>query len=77
MERRDEEFERVAEEQRTTKEEARRQGVGAPEPGVEPAAPSYADETGVTDLGVGEPRVPAPLVGDSSFGDRPAGRAEP
>lgn len=74
---RDEEFERVAEEQRTTKAEAQRQGVGTPEPGVEPAAPSYADESGTSDLGVGEPRVPAPLVGDRSFGDRPAGRAEP
>jgi hypothetical protein len=77
VEGRDEEFERVAEEQRTTKEAARRQGVGTPEPGVEPAAPSYADETGVTDLGVGEPRVPAPLVGDRSFGTRSAGRAGP
>ena len=77
MERRNEKDERIAEEQRTTKEEARRQGVGTPEPGVEPAAPSYADETGVTDLGVGEPRVPAPLVGDRSFGARSAGRAGP
>jgi hypothetical protein len=77
VERRSEEFERVTKEQRTTKEEARRQGIGTPESGAEPDAPSYADETGTADLGVGEPRVPAPLVGDRSFGAQSAGRAGP
>ena len=54
----------VRERQRATIGDARRQGIGAPEPGAELPARSYADPTGVTDLGVAEPIVPEPLTGD-------------
>lgn len=40
--------------ERTTIEEARRRGGAG---GVEPDAPSFADDTGTTDLGVNEPVV--------------------
>ncbi|CAA9523180.1 MAG: hypothetical protein AVDCRST_MAG73-306 [uncultured Thermomicrobiales bacterium] len=62
--------EKVVEAQRTTKAEARQQGIGAPEPGAEPSARSYPDETGVADLGVGEPVV-SPAVRDDP-GPRPS-----
>ena len=50
--------------QRATKEQARGEGIGQPPPGEEPPARDYADETGVTDLGQGEPVVPEPLRGE-------------
>jgi hypothetical protein len=60
MENRDEEFDKVAKAQRTTKAEARHQGIGAPDEGLELPARSYPDATGVADLGVDEPVLPAP-----------------
>src|SRR5688500_13204223 len=60
MDRRNREFERVAEAQRTTKGEARAEGIGVPDRGTELPARSYADETGVADLGVDEPVVSPP-----------------
>ena len=70
MDHRDAEFEQVAEAQRTTKAEARRQEGGAPDPGIEVPARSYPDPTGVADLGVDEPVV-SPQLED----DRPPGTA--
>jgi hypothetical protein len=59
MDKRDEEVKRVAEAQRTTKAEARRRGIGTPEPGTDLPARSYTDGSGVADLGVDEPALPA------------------
>lgn len=50
--------ERIQKRERTTIDEAREQGTGEPEPGIDPAVPSYADPGGVSDLGVDEPVVP-------------------
>jgi hypothetical protein len=44
--------------ERTTIDEARKQGIGTPEEGIEPTVPSYTDPGGVSDLGVDEPVVP-------------------
>jgi hypothetical protein len=44
--------------ERTTIDEARQQGIGTPEEGMEPTVPSYTDPGGVSDLGVDEPVVP-------------------
>ena len=60
------EREHTAEAQRTTKSEARSQGVGAAEPGTELPARSYPDESGVADLGVDEPVLTAPRTGTDS-----------
>lgn len=49
--------------ERTTVDEAREQGIGEPEEGIDPAVPSYTDRGGVSDLGVDEPVVPKPLRG--------------
>ena len=57
-------FEEVAEQQRTTKEEATAEGIGTPEPGVQLPARSYADPSGVADLGVDEPVLSPPLAAD-------------
>jgi hypothetical protein len=50
--------------QRATIDEARDEGIGEPEDGVELAVPSYADTGGVADLGVDEPVVPKDAQGD-------------
>jgi hypothetical protein len=42
---------------RETKDDARRQADA--DAGLELPAPDHEDDSGVTDLGVGEPRVPA------------------
>ena len=72
MDRRDEEFERVAAAQRTTKAEARRQGIGTPDAGVEPPARSYPDASGVADLGVDEP-----VLSPSPAADGPRSDSDP
>ena len=51
--------------ERTTIEEAGKQGLGEPEEGVELSVPTYTDSGGVSDLGVDEPVVPGPLPGDA------------
>lgn len=51
--------------QRTTIDEARDEGIGEPEDGLEPTVPSYTDTGDVSDLGVDEPVVPRHLQGDS------------
>ena len=58
MDRRSREFKRLADTHRTTKDDARSEGIGSAEPGIELPARSYLDETGVADLGVDEPTVP-------------------
>ena len=65
------------ERERTTIDEARRQGIGEPEPGEEPVVPSYADtdERDVSDLGVEEPVVPEELRGEEP--DEPAEDDQP
>jgi hypothetical protein len=49
---------------RTTKDDARR--LAEAELGLEPPAPDHEDESGVTDLGVREPRVPNDLDSSST-----------
>jgi hypothetical protein len=74
MARRERTFEEVAEKQRTTKDEAGREGIGIPEPGVEFPARSYPDPTGVADLGVDEPVLNPPVAeNDPGPGSRPTG----
>jgi hypothetical protein len=68
MDRRSREFERVAEIERTTKEEAQAEGIGHAEQGIELPARSYHDETGVADFGVDEPNL-APTTRDSGEAD--------
>ena len=53
----------IQEQERTTVDEAREQGIGQPEEGIELKAPSYADPGGVADLGADEPVVPPRLRG--------------
>ena len=55
----------IEETQRTTIDEAREEGIGKPEGGLEPTVPSYTDTGDVSDLGVEEPIVPRHLQGDS------------
>lgn len=65
--------------ERTTIDEAREQGLGEAEEGVEPTVPTYTDSGGVSDLGVDEPVVPGPLRGDPSSepeGDVEVGRRD-
>ncbi|HEV2127927.1 MAG TPA: hypothetical protein VGR22_04840 [Thermomicrobiales bacterium] len=50
--------ERVQKRERTTIDEARAEGIGEPEEGIEPAVPTYTDRGDVSDLGVDEPVVP-------------------
>ena len=57
--------EEIQKRERTTIDEAREQGIGEPEEGIEPTVPSYTDPGGVSDLGVDEPVVPGPLQGDA------------
>lgn len=74
MTRRKRTFEEVAAKQRTTKDEAGREGIGIPEPGVELPARSYPDPTGVADLGVDEPVLNPPVTEDDRGpGSRPTG----
>lgn len=54
----------VEETQRTTIDEAREEGIGKPEEGLEPTVPSYTDTGDVSDLGVEEPVVPRRLQGE-------------
>ena len=54
----------VQERERTMIDEAREEGIGEPEEGIEPTVPSYAETGGVSDLGVDEPIVPRRLRGD-------------
>lgn len=52
--------------ERTTIDEARQEGIGDAEDGVELNVPSFTDPGGTSDLGVEEPVVPEPLRGESS-----------
>jgi hypothetical protein len=52
--------------ERTTIHDAREQGIGEPEEGVELKVPTYTESGGVSDLGVDEPVVPPPLRGTSA-----------
>lgn len=52
--------------ERTTIDEARDQGIGEAEDGMDVPVPSYADDGGTSDLGVDEPVVPRPLRGEPS-----------
>lgn len=61
----DEKREEVQKRERTTIDEARKQGIGTPEEGIEPTVPSYTDPGGVSDLGVNEPVVPKAKQDDS------------
>lgn len=56
----------IKQRERTTTDEARRQGIGEPEEGVELDVPSLTDPGGTSDLGVDEPIVPRPLRGTPS-----------
>jgi hypothetical protein len=56
----------IPERERTTIDEAREQGTGEANDGVELTVPSYADDGGTSDLGVDEPVVPKPLRGEPS-----------
>jgi hypothetical protein len=55
--------EEIQNRERTTIDEAREEGIGKPEEGVELEMPSYTDPGGVSDLGVDEPVVPPGLRG--------------
>jgi hypothetical protein len=55
--------EEIQKRERTTIDEARGQGIGEPEEGIDPAVPSYTDRGDVSDLGVDEPVVPRTLKG--------------
>jgi hypothetical protein len=59
----DEEQDEIRERERTTIDEAREEGIGEPEEGVDLPMPSYTESGGVSDLGVDEPVVPHPLRG--------------
>jgi hypothetical protein len=52
--------------ERTTIDDAREQGIGEAEEGIDLAVPSFADDGGTSDLGVDEPVVPKPLRGAPS-----------
>ena len=66
MARKHEDRDRLSEAQRTTKDEARSEGVGGPGPGSELPARSYPDQTQVADLGVDEPTLGSTPRSDSS-----------
>ena len=53
----------INERERTTIDEARREGIGEPEEGIELGPGTYAEDSGIVDLGVEEPVVPEPLTG--------------
>ncbi len=58
--------ERIQERERTTIDEARAEGTGESEEGIEPAVPSYTDRGDVSDLGVDEPVVPRDERGEKT-----------
>ncbi len=60
------EKERMRERQRTMIDDARRQGTGEAEEGIDPVVPSYTNPGGVSDLGVDEPVVPKDRQGKPS-----------
>jgi hypothetical protein len=60
------EKERARERQRTTIDDARQQGTGEVEDGIDPVVPSYTDPGGVSDLGADEPVVPKDRQGKPS-----------
>jgi hypothetical protein len=63
----------IPERERTTIDDAREQGIGEANDGVELTVPSYADDGGTSDLGVDEPVVPKPLRGEPSPEQEPEG----
>lgn len=59
MDDRDDTADRIARNQRTKKKQARQQGIGTPEPGMDLPAHSYPDQTAMVDLGVDDPALAA------------------